>query len=86
MEQVITRVSNIAKAVTQLSVTLIVTFLMVDILFPGSTGMAANVGDVASSLSEKGLAGLVALGLFYVVYTKAPGSTASSSSGSSGSY
>ena len=86
MEHAITRVSNMAKAITQLSVTLIVTFLMVDILFPGSTGMAANVGAVASSLSEKGLAGLVALGLFYVVYTKASGPAASSSSGSSGSY
>ncbi|MDP6387545.1 MAG: hypothetical protein QGI93_15220 [Planctomycetota bacterium] len=86
MEQVIAKVSNMAKAITQLSVTLIVTFLMVDILFPGSTGMAANVGAVASSLSEKGLAGLVALGLFYVVYTKAPASAASPSSGSSGSY
>ena len=86
MEQVIAKVSNMARAITQLSVTLIVTFLMVDILFPGSTGMAANVGAVASSLSEKGLAGLVALGLFYVVYTKAPASAASASSESSGSY
>ncbi|MDP6740749.1 MAG: hypothetical protein QF404_12140 [Planctomycetota bacterium] len=86
MEQVIAKVSNMARAITQLSVTLIVTFLMVDILFPGSTGMAANVGAVASSLSEKGLAGLVALGLFYVVYTKAPASAASPSSESSGSY
>ena len=85
MEQTITRVSNFAKAITQLSVTLIVTFLMVDILFPGSTGMAANVGAVASSLSEKGLAGLVALGLFYVVYTKAPAASASSQTPSSGS-
>ena len=85
MEQTITRVSNFAKAITQLSVTLIVTFLMVDILFPGSTGMAANVGAVASSLSEKGLAGLVALGLFYVVYTKAPAASASSQAPSSGS-
>jgi hypothetical protein len=85
MEQVIAKVSNMAKAVTQLSVTLIVTFLVVDILFPGSTGMAANVGAVASSLSEKGLAGLVALGLFYVVYSKAPAASASSQAPSSGS-
>jgi len=86
MEQVIVRVSNMAKAITQLSVTLIVTFLMVDILFPGTTGMVANVGAVASSISEKGLAGLVALGLFYVVYSKAQGTPASPRSDSSGSY
>jgi len=86
MEQVIVRVSNMAKAITQLSVTLIVTFLMVDILFPGTTGMVANVGAVASSISEKGLAGLVALGLFYVVYSKAQGTPASPGSDSSGSY
>jgi hypothetical protein len=77
MEQVIAKVSNMAKAVTQLSVTLIVTFLLVDILFPGSTGMVANVGAVAGSISEKGLAGLVALGLFYVVYTRGQGTSAS---------
>ena len=86
MEQVIVRVSNMAKAITQLSVTLIVTFLMVDILFPGTTGMVANVGEVASSISEKGLAGLIALGLFYVVYSKAQGAPASPGSDSSTSF
>lgn len=59
-----------ARATTQLGLTLIVTFLVIDILFPGSTGMVANVGAVASSISERGLAGLVALGLFYVVYSR----------------
>ncbi|GEM_PF-1678986 len=75
MEQMIAKVSNMARATTQLGLTLIVTFLVVDILFPGSTGMVANVGTVANSISDKGLAGLVALGLFYIVYTKGQSSS-----------
>lgn len=70
MQQTITRVSNLATAITRLGISLIITFLVVDLIFPGSTGMTANVGAMADSISQKGLAGLVALGVFYVIYTR----------------
>ena len=77
MEQVINRVSRTATGITRLGVTLIFTFLVIDLLFPGTTGMVTNVGTVADSISQKGLSGLVALGLFYVIYTRGDGQSRS---------
>lgn len=75
MEQTINRISSLATGITRLGLTLIFTFLVIDLLFPGSTGMTANVAAVADSVSQKGLSGLVALGLFYVIYTRSDNSS-----------
>lgn len=68
MEAVIRSVSNMARTAAELGLSLVVVGLVVDIVFPGTTGIAANVGALATSISEKGLAGLIALGLFVVIY------------------
>jgi len=78
MEAVIKSVSNMARTAAELGLALIVVGLVIDIVFPGTTGIAANVGALATSISEKGLAGLIALGLFFVIYTRGQNTAPSS--------
>ena len=80
MEQLINRISNLSKGITRLGISLIFTFLIIDLLFPGSTGMTTNVATVAGSISQEGLSGLIALGLFYVIYTRGENEPARGSS------
>jgi hypothetical protein len=51
----------------RLGLGLIGTFLVVDILFPGSTGIVANVGGIVTQFTSQGLTGLVALIIFMVI-------------------
>ena len=51
----------------RLGLGLVGTFLVVDILFPGSTGIVANVGGIVTQFTSQGLTGLVALIIFMVI-------------------
>lgn len=52
------------KAIISLGFTLIGAFLIVDILFPGTTGIVANVAALVSSFTSQGLVGLITLIVF----------------------
>jgi len=72
VSETLSSVTDILRTLTQFGVTLILTLVIVDILFPGSTGLVANLGEIIKQFSDKGLAGLIALLLFLVLFkTKA---------------
>jgi len=56
------------KSITELGLALILTFVMIDILFPGSTGVVANIGTVVGQFSQQGLTGLIALLMFLILF------------------
>jgi hypothetical protein len=68
MQQTITKATRLLRDLASLGVSLIVVGVVIDILFPGTTGTAASIATLAGSVSDKGLAGLIALLLFVVVY------------------
>lgn len=54
--------------VSDFGLALILTFVIIDILFPGSTGVMKNLGIIVGQFSKEGLAGLVALLMFLVFF------------------
>ena len=52
------------RSFVELGIGLIGAFLIVDILFPGTTNIVANVGGLVNSFASQGLVGLIALLIF----------------------
>jgi hypothetical protein len=53
---------------TELGLALILAFVVVDVLFPGTTGVVTNLGVIVAQFSKEGLAGLIALLLFLLLF------------------
>lgn len=49
-------------------VAIILLFVVVDILFPGTTGLVENVGEIVSAFATEGVVGLIALLVFLLIY------------------
>ena len=48
----------------------IVALVVVDVIYPGTTGTVANLGAIAGQFGDHGMAGLIALFLFATLYKK----------------
>lgn len=55
---------------TELGFALILVFVVIDILFPGVTGITKNLSDIVGSFSNEGAVGLVALLIFVLIYKR----------------
>ncbi|MBN4080684.1 hypothetical protein JYT31_03365 [Beggiatoa alba] len=53
---------------TEFGLALILTFVIIDVLFPGSTGLVSNMGTIVEQFSKEGLTGLIALLLFLLLF------------------
>lgn len=53
---------------TEIGMALILAFVVVDILFPGTTGVVDNIGVIVGQFSREGLSGLIALLLFLILF------------------
>lgn len=49
---------------------LLLVLLIVDLLFPNSSGIVANIGQLMAGISPEGRYGLVALLLFLLIYNR----------------
>jgi hypothetical protein len=58
------------RAASELGMTLVLTFVLIDVLFPGTTGVLTNLSAVVGGFAKEGLAGLIALLLFLVLVKK----------------
>ena len=67
VKDTITTVTDWLRHATELGFALILAFVIIDVLFPGTTGVVANLGMIVGEFSEEGLAGLIALLLFLLV-------------------
>ena len=66
--ETVSSISTWLRTVTELGVALILAFVVIDVLFPGSTGVLANIGAIVGQFSEQGLVGLIALLLFLLLF------------------
>jgi|TARA_B100000315_G_C14539125_1_gene569986 hypothetical protein len=57
-----------AKDIVSLGFALALVFLVVDILFPETTGIVGNVSDLVHSFTDEGLVGLITFIIFLTVY------------------
>ena len=58
------------KSVTEFGLSIILAFVVLDILFPGSTGIIGNINGIVSSFAGNGVTGLIALLIFLLIYRK----------------
>lgn len=71
MTSVNTTLSNVThwiQKMSELGLALILSFVIIDVLFPGTTGVVNNIGVIVSQFSKEGLAGLITLLLFLVLF------------------
>lgn len=78
MKDQIQFLTGLVRNLTDFLVSVAIVVLLVDILFPAAgLGIVKNIGDVVDGVSSDGLAGLVALLLFLMLYrqnsSSAPG-------------
>ncbi len=61
-------ISGWGKEVVDFGVAVIMVGVVVDILFPGTTGVVDNIADLIGDFSSQGVAGIIALLLFVTIY------------------
>jgi hypothetical protein len=69
-KDVIPKVNEMLGPIVELGITLILAFVIIDVLFPGTTGVVNNIGTIVSQFSSEGLSGLIALLLFLMIFKK----------------
>jgi len=58
------------REIFDFGIALVLLFVVIDILFPGTTGVVENIGDIVSSFAAEGVVGLIALLVFLWIYKK----------------
>lgn len=56
------------RTATELGLSLILVMIVIDVLFPGMTGVVNNLGTIVGQFSREGMTGLIALLLFLLVF------------------
>jgi len=63
-----TNITGWLQTATEFGLALILAFVIIDVLFPGSTGVVSNIGTIVGQFSKEGLTGLIALLLFLLLF------------------
>ena len=66
--ETIDKVTGWLSTLTDFGLGLILALVVVDVLFPESTYVIENIGRIVGQFSEQGLAGLIALLLFLLLF------------------
>lgn len=66
----IDKVSVWLKSIIEFGLGVIMLFVVIDILFPGTTGIINNIETIVSAFADRGVVGLIALLLFMLVYRR----------------
>lgn len=61
-------VTSTIQTATQFGMSLILALVIIDVLFPNTTGIVSNIGNIVGQFSKEGLSGLVALLLFLILF------------------
>ena len=56
VKEAISQVSDILQIVIQFGMTLILAFVVIDVLFPSTTGVIKNIGAIVGQFSKEGIA------------------------------
>ena len=70
IRNVLQSITGWGKEVVDFGVAVIMVGVVVDILFPGTTGVIDNIADLVGNISSQGVAGVIALLLFVTIYNR----------------
>ena len=68
IDSTLSSVSGVLKGIISLGLTLVLVFLVVDILFPGTTNIVGNVAGLITSFTDNGIVGLITLIVFVKIF------------------
>lgn len=68
LKETITSLTDWLRILTEVGVSLILVLVIVDVLFPGTTGLVQNLGTIVGQFSKEGITGLIALLMFLLVF------------------
>ncbi len=68
MSQAVRKIQQWLDALGSVAASLVLVLVLVDIMFPGSSGIVANIGSLLDDLSVEGRYSLVAIFLFLLVH------------------
>ena len=60
--------TGVLRTIVDFGLGLIVALVIVDVLFPTSSSITENIGELAGQFGENGLAGLIAVLLFLLLF------------------
>ena len=69
VKETIDDVSAWLKSIIEFGLSIIMVFVVIDILF-GSSWIVGNINAIVASFADKGVVGLIALFLFMLIYRK----------------
>ena len=69
VKETIEDVSGWLKSIIEFGLSIIMVFVVIDILF-GTTMIIGNINAIVASFADKGVVGLIALFLFMLIYRK----------------
>ncbi len=69
VKETIEDVSGWLKSIIEFGLSIIMVFVVIDILF-GTTVIIGNINAIVASFADKGIVGLIALFLFMLIYRK----------------
>lgn len=70
MNTVVVSLTDLLKGIMGLGMTLAVAFLVVDMLFPGTTNIVDNVAGLVKNFVSHGLVGLITLIIFVSIFSR----------------
>lgn len=70
IKEAMTAITGWVRNLTEMGISLILAFVVIDVLFPNTTGVVQNIGLIVGQFSEPGLVGLIALLLFLMLFKK----------------
>ena len=68
IKEAIATITGWLRNLVEVGIALILAFVVIDVLFPGTTGVVKNIGEIVGQFSEQGLVGLIALLLFMMLF------------------
>jgi flagellar biosynthesis protein FliR len=69
-KDIIKTIQEFLKTAAELGFSLILVLVVIDILFPGVTGIAQNLSTIVGGFASEGAVGLVALLIFLIIYKR----------------
>ncbi|MDH5407468.1 MAG: hypothetical protein OEZ33_10850 [Gammaproteobacteria bacterium] len=70
MNSALEKITDSLHGIMGLGLTLAAAFLVVDMLFPGTTNIVANVATLVKSFVGHGLVGLISLIVFITIFSR----------------
>jgi hypothetical protein len=68
VKEIVSTLTDSIRVGTEFGLALVLAFVVIDVLFPGTTGVMSNIGTIVGQFSKEGIAGLIALLLFLMLF------------------